>query len=177
MLMFPMASQSQPPSTRHHSRILHSRPSFRFAVPVPLMSYIQPFYNQQLPYSHAPRSACKPLRISSLRIHPVATEVYPRRKQKREQRVCASSVNPRLFSSLQPLSVSLPSFSNPRPLFSATYSLFSENTRVGGGPALWTFGINGQPLLGYRLRGFVCARSGVASERRGSLKLPGREVL
>src|ERR1700724_3142393 len=107
-------------------RILHSRLSFRFAAPLPLISYIQPFYNQQLPYSHVLRAACKPRRISNLRIHSVATEVYPCRKQKREQRVCASSVNPRLFSSLQPLSLSLPSFTSPSPLFSATYSLFSE---------------------------------------------------
>jgi hypothetical protein len=142
-----MARQSQPPSTAHHSRILHSRPSFRFAVPVPFMSYIQPFCNQLLPYSYVSRSACKPRKISNLRILSVATEVCPCRKQKREQRVCASMVNGRLFSSLQPLSVSLRSFSSPRPLFSATYRLFSRNTRVGGGSTQWIFGINGQPLL------------------------------
>jgi hypothetical protein len=175
MLLFPMASKSQPPSTAHRSRILHSRPSFRFGAPLPLMSYIQPFYNQPLPYSHVSCSVCKPLRISSLRIHSVATGVCPYRKQKREQRVCASMVNGRLFSSLQPLSVSLPSFSSHRSLFSATYSLFSQDTRGGGWSGTADF-CNGQPLF-CAVSSWGLVRLHAANEWRGKLESAETEVL
>ena len=169
-----MARQSQPPSA-HHSRILHSRLSFRFVAPLPLISYIQPFYNQPLPYSHVSRSVCKPLRISSLRIHSVATGVCPYRKQKRKQRVWASMVNGRLFSSLQPLLVSLPSFSSHRALFSATYSLFSQDTR-GGGWSGTVDSCHGQPLFcAVSSRGFVRLRA--ANEWRGKLESAETEVL
>jgi hypothetical protein len=177
MLPFPMASQSQPPIHQPRSRPPHSRPPFRFVPSVALASSIQPFYNQPLPYTYVSRSACKPRKISNVRILSVAKGVYPYCKQTPEQRVCASSVNPRLFSNLQPLSASLPSFSSPRPLFSATYSLFSESTRVGVVRDCGLLESAVSHWSGYRLRGFVCARCGAASERYGSLKLPGREVL
>ena len=139
MLPFPMARQSQPPSTAHHPRILHSRPSFRFVAPLPLMSYIQPFYNQPLPYSHVSRSACKPLRISNLRIHSVATGVWPYRKQN------ASSVFAHPWSTLG-FSVACSLFQSLCPLFRATVfyfqqltASFSKTPGVGGGPVLRTF--------------------------------------
>lgn len=131
------------------------------------MSSIQPFYNQPLPHSYVSRSACNPREISSLRILPVATGVCPHRKQKREQRVCVSSLNPRFFSNLQPLALSLRSFPSSRSLFSATYSLFSENTGVGG-PVPPTCGANGQPLLVLPVPGGLeCERFRAANQWRG----------
>jgi hypothetical protein len=132
MLAFPMASQSQPPSTSHHTpgsrtpgphlALSSSSRSYPPCNPFAISHFRTPL-SHAAPVSHEKSAAC------AYFLSPRGCAPCP--EQKQEDPVQASRVNPSFFSNLQPLSASLPSFSSPRPLFSATYSLFFENTRVG----------------------------------------------
>ena len=133
MLAFPMASQSQPPSTSHHTpgsrtpgphlALSSSSRSYPPCNPFAISHFRTPL-SHAAPVSHEKSAAC------GYFLSPRGCAPCP--EQKQEDPAQASRVNPSFFSNLQPLSASLPSFSSPRHLFSATYSLFFENTRVGG---------------------------------------------
>jgi hypothetical protein len=82
---------------------------------------------KQLPPSSASRSANISPVLSSFRILPVATGVYPAsfpRFRRSDLQTCQRFC-------LQELAASLPSFASPRPLFSMACSLFLQNARVG----------------------------------------------
>ena len=157
MLPFLMVSQSQQPFHRpSHRRPLHPRPRLSLS---PTINLVSPFNPSTMSHFRTRLSHAAPVsqeKSATCAYIPSPRAWTPCPEQKQVDSARASGVNPSFFSNLQPLSVSLPSFSSTRPLFSAAYSLFSESTRVGGGPGLRTFGINGQPL--FRIvgsRGFV----------------------
>jgi len=136
------------------------------------VSSIQPFYNQPLPHSYVSRIACNPREISSLRILPVATGVCPHRKQKREQRVCVSSLNPRFSVTCSRLQ-SLCALFRALALYFQRLTASFPKTPGWGGPVLQTFRVNAQPLfriVGSRSFARTLRRS---NEMRGNLKVGG----
>jgi hypothetical protein len=111
---------------------------------------------KQLTPSSAPRGANISPVLSSFRILPVATGVYPAsfpRFRRSDLRTC------QLFC-LQRLGASLPSFAGPRPLFSMACSLFLQNTRGGGMSANPPFEINKMQTLCLRSTPTLRSRRG-----------------
>ena len=92
------------------------------------------FRNERLLPSPASRNVNICPVLSTLRILPVATGVYPNPFSSSRQVVISPCLRgkPHVLSSLPPLCRSLRSFSHPRPLFSIVCRLFSQNTGGGG---------------------------------------------
>ena len=86
--------------------------------------------NQPLLASSAPRTVNSYSILSTSRILPVATPVYPLFASSRHSSL-ATRHSPFVFSGLRTLFLSLRSFSHPDPLFSTTSALFLQNTRGG----------------------------------------------
>src|SRR5712664_4076142 len=111
---------------------------------------------KQLTPSSAPRGANISPVLSSFRILPVATGVYPAsfpRFRRSDLRTC------QLFC-LQRLGASLLSFASSRPLFSVVCSLFLQNTRGGGMFANPPFDINKMQTLCLRSTPTLRSRRG-----------------
>ncbi len=111
---------------------------------------------KQLTPSSAPRGANISPVLSSFRILPVATGVYPAsfpRFRRSDLRTCQLFCLPRLGASL-------PSFASSRPLFSVACSLFLQNTRGGVCPQTLR-------LKSTRCRLFACARPPLSGPGEG----------
>ncbi len=117
--------------------------------------------NRRLLPSYAPRGGKISPILSTLRILPVVTGVYPDpfRPSRHALNAVSPSVclprlgrggKPHILSSLPPLVFSCLSFSHSLPLFSIACSLFYKNTRGWGIPRNLPFGINNFQALFFR---------------------------